>query len=371
MRILMTTDTIGGVWTFTRELATGLLEAGCEVTLVSFGRLPDTAQRRWSEAARQRWAPAFDFVADDTPLEWMQENDRAYTAAACRLTRLAERTGAVLLHCNQFCFGALPVDIPKVITAHSDVLSWAKACRNTNLDDSPWLRQYRSLVRKGIAGAHTVVAPTHAMLQALRENFPLPADSRVIANGRSILFPAPAATARKLQAVTAGRLWDEAKNIALLGQVQSPIPLLVAGESSCDAAHAPSHLGQAKLLGPLAEPDLLTLFRESELYLCPSKYEPFGLAPLEAALCGCAILANDIPSLREVWQDGALYFNDAESLSGLLSRLHADAQLRADAQTRSHIRASLYTRESMTSAYLALYRRTLSRDPDKEIGYVA
>ena len=33
MRILMTTDTVGGVWTFTQELAGGLLEQGCAVAL--------------------------------------------------------------------------------------------------------------------------------------------------------------------------------------------------------------------------------------------------------------------------------------------------------------------------------------------------
>jgi len=37
-------------------------------------------------------------------------------------------------------------------------------------------------------------------------------------------------------------------------------------------------------------------------------YEPFGLAPLEAALSRCAIVANDIPSLREVWGSAAMYF---------------------------------------------------------------
>ena len=55
------------------------------------------------------------------------------------------------------------------------------------------------------------------------------------------------------------------------------------------------------MLGPLAEEDLLALFQESAIYLCTSRYEPFGLAPLEAALCGCAVVANDIESLREVW----------------------------------------------------------------------
>ena len=68
------------------------------------------------------------------------------------------------------------------------------------------------------------------------------------------------------------------------------------------------------------------------IYIATSKYEPFGLAPLEAALSRCAIVANDIPSLREVWEDAALYFrkDDARSLREALVRLHGDRELRLE-----------------------------------------
>jgi glycogen synthase len=272
-----------------------------------------------------------------------------------------------VLHCNQFCFGALPMDLPKVITAHSDVLSWARSRRAHKLDDSDWLRRYRSLVRNGLAGAQAVVAPTRWMLEALSKTFDLPDDRRVIANARSIR--AASQNSRKLQAITAGRLWDEAKNIGLLAEISSPIPLLVAGDTSWDGESAPSGLVTVRMLGPLAEDDLFAVFRESELYICTSRYEPFGLAPLEAALCGCAILANDIPSLREVWQDGALYFRDAPSLSELLCKLHGNRKLLAKAKARSSVQAHTYSRERMTSSYLALFRGMLARG--KEVAYVA
>jgi glycogen(starch) synthase len=160
------------------------------------------------------WGARFHFRGTDTPLEWMQGNDRAYSEAAPLLLRLADEFDAELLHCNQFCFGALPVSIPRVVTAHSDVLSWAGSCRKSPLEESAWLRQYRSLVRDGLEQADTVIAPTRWMLDALSQNFRLPQQQLVIANGRTIGVPAQ--TARKLQAVTAGRLWDEAKNIGLL-----------------------------------------------------------------------------------------------------------------------------------------------------------
>jgi glycogen(starch) synthase len=367
MRILITTDTIGGVWTFTQELTTGLLGAGCEIVLVSFGPLPNAKQQQWADDMKQHWRNHFHSIAENASLEWMQTNESAYTQPARSLLHAIAEFKVDVLHCNQFCFGALATDRPKVITAHSDVLSWARSCRADKFDDSDWLRRYRSLVRNGLTGAQAIVAPTHWMLEALRKNFDLPEERHVIANGRSI--PAPPQKFRKLQAVTAGRLWDEAKNIGLLGEVSSPIPLLVAGDTSWDGASAPVALGNVRMLGPLAGEDLLTIFRESELYICTSRYEPFGLAPLEAALCGSAILANDIPSLREVWQDGALYFNDASSLSELLCKLYSNRKLLAKAKARSSTRARIYSREKTTSSYLALFRRVLAGH--KEVAYVA
>jgi glycosyltransferase involved in cell wall biosynthesis len=367
MRILITTDTVGGVWTFTQELTTGLLQADCQIVLVSFGRVPNDRQQQWVSNMQRRWESHFHFMANDAPLEWMQRNGSAYAKPARFLLHAIREFQIELLHFNQFCFGALPIDLPKVITAHSDVVSWGQACRTGKLDDSEWLRRYRSLVENGLAGAQAIVAPTRWMLEALRKNFHLPKESHVIANGRSI--PSASQKFRKLQAITAGRLWDEAKNIGILAEVRSPIPLLVAGEIACDSASAPSALGSVRILGPLAEDDLLAMFRESELYICTSRYEPFGLAPLEAALCGCAILANDIPSLREVWRDGALYFNDATSLSQLLCKLHGDRNLLAKTKARSLVQAQIYSREKMTSSYLTLFRQMLAGD--EEAAYVA
>src|SRR5438309_5896820 len=367
MRILITTDTIGGVWTFTRELTTGLLQTGCTIVLVSFRRLPKQQQQQWIDDTRWRWKSHFHSIAYDVPLEWMQTNKPSYTQAAQPLIRLIDEFNVDLLHSNQFCFGALPINLPKVITAHSDVLSWASACRAESLADSDWLRRYRSLVSNGLEQAQTLVAPTHWMLRALGANFGLPKDRHIIANGRSI--PSIPQRCRKLQAITVVRLTDEAKHISLLGKISSPIPLLVAGDTSCDGVTAPSVLGTVRILGPLPEEALLEIFNESELYICTSRYEPFGLAPLEAALCGCAILANDIPSLREVWKDGALYFHDATSLSELLCKLYSDKELLAKAKARSSLQAQIYSREKMTSSYLALFRQVVARH--KEVAHVA
>ena len=352
MRLLMTTDTVGGVWTYAKDLTAELLQKGVAVALVTIGRVPSAVQREWLERTAAEWPVAFRWEVSEAPLEWMSNNERAYLDAEALLLRVGREFGAQLLHSNQFCFGALP--FPSVVVAHSDVLSWAAACR-VQIESSAWLNAYSRLVSRGLESADVVVAPTQWMLDALAVNFSLPARARVIANGRNLKLPAPCSEP-KLQAVTAGRLWDEAKNLKLLQEVRSPCPVLVAGEVEYESQTVASRPAATTMLGPLAEDDLLALFRESAVYLCPSQYEPFGLAPLEAALCGCAVVANDIESLREVWADGALYFDDASSLSALLARLACDSKLLAVARRRSRRRAQRYSVVRMAEQYLSLYR---------------
>jgi glycosyltransferase involved in cell wall biosynthesis len=114
------------------------------------------------------------------------------------------------------------------------------------------------------------------------------------------------------------------------------------------------------LLGELPQSALLTLLGRSSLYIATSIYEPFGMAPLEAALCGCAVVANDIPSLREVWGQDALYFDGPRSLSMLLHQLNRDERRLAEARQRSFARANELTTQRMGDGYEALYRALLA-----------
>lgn len=165
---------------------------------------------------------------------------------------------------------------------------------------------------------------------------------------------------RTLQAVTVGRLWDEAKNLEMLRTVNSPMRIYVAGERQNETSVAPRQMGGSILLGTMPQSSLLTLLARSSIYIATSIYEPFGMAPLEAALCGCAVVANDIPSLREVWGDDALYFDRPRSLSMLLHQLNRDEQLLAQARQRSYARANEMTAERMTDGYEALYKALLA-----------
>jgi glycogen synthase len=286
-------------------------------------------------------------------LEWMERNASAYTDGAATLSEVARRFRPDLLHSNQFCFGKLPIDIPKLITAHSDVLSWAEACRPNGLERSRWLDDYGHLVQCGLDGCDCVVAPTRWMSEALRRNFSVCCAVEVVNNGRRINGTTRQHD-RSLRAVSVGRLWDEAKGSAILKEIQSPIPVVVAGEGKFKGS-------KVRGCGQLSEEEVFGLFRSSSIYIATSIYEPFGLAPVEAALCGCAILARDIPSLREVWGPSAMYFDSPLSLEALLCHLTDDSAALFAAQSRGMQRARQFTAERMGERYLSLYGHLLER----------
>jgi glycogen synthase len=359
VRLLITTDTVGGVWRFSQELVKGLLEAGDAVALVSFGPPMSSWQRSECLWIAARWGERFTYRSANVPLEWMQKNENCMHDGEVVLKQVAKEFRAELLHSNQFCYGATDIGIPVAVTAHSDVLSWARACRDGLLEDSKWLTRYCELVQSGLNCASTVIAPTQWMLRALQDSFQVPCKCSVIANGRKI--HSARVRQRRLQAATAGRLWDEAKDIAMLADVHSPFSKVVAGETQGNSS-ALAALGDVEFRGTLREDEMLRLFSESSVYVCTSRYEPFGLAPLEAALTGCAVLARDIGSLREVWGDAAIYFDNACQLSTTMTELaNRPARLHL-AQERACQRAQLYTRERMTSSYRALYDHVLAKE---------
>ena len=359
MRLLLTTDTVGGVWSYTRELVCGLL-AGQEnsVSLFSLGGLPSPEQAAWLDRMRDTHGERFRSTATDLPLEWQHENSEAYSAAEPLLLQEVDVFQPDILQTSQFCFGALPVSIPKIVVAHSDVLSWHRAVRGSAPEPTPWLDQYMSLVQAGLASAAMVVAPTEAMLHDLQRGFGAQRRGTVIPNGRDI---ATERRTRRLQAVTAGRVWDAAKDMAVLEDLYGPMPVLVAGATQQpEASYDARRLRRCVLAGSLSERALLGLFAESAVYVATSIYEPFGLTPVEAALSGCAILARSIPSFREVWGDAATYFESAAELKQALSHFASDPRALAEAKRAAGERAKArYSRKAMVHAYQDLYRDLL------------
>lgn len=115
-------------------------------------------------------------------------------------------------------------------------------------------------------------------------------------------------------------LWDEGvidRDLALAGRKGWKVDELLAGVS--DEAR-----GHIHFTGFVANKDLPVLYRMGDPFVFPSRYEGFGLPPVEAHDSGARVLCSDIPCLREICGDKAAYFrsDDKDDLKRALTDLH-------------------------------------------------
>src|SRR6478735_3210664 len=358
MHILVTADTLGGVWTYTRELVTGLALGRDRVTLVSFGDIPTDAQTRWMHNL-----PNLDYRPTAFKLEWMLDSEADMAASSQYLEGVIAESKPDLLHFSQYYYGALDCDVPRVVVAHSDVVSWWMAVHRKSPPETAWLRWYRHVVARGLQAATTVVAPSRWMLDQVELLYGKPASSSVIHNGRTPTLFNPYIS-KQASFVTVGRLWDSGKNVSLLLRREMPGTVRIVG---CDRhPDLQNHSFVAETIRPNVSLDpqqderqITQTLARAGIYAATSQYEPFGLAPVEAALSRCAIVASDIPSFRELWDGAAIFFrnNDEESLFAALERLQRDRGFRlnqgniAFRHARQH-----FTADRMVAAYKDLYQ---------------
>jgi glycogen synthase len=356
MKLLMTTDTIGGVWTYALDLAKSLQPHGVEIALATMGAPVSPTQRRDATACEN-----VTLHESTYKLEWQDDPWDDVAAAGKWLLDLEQKVAPDLIHLNGYAHTACAFRSPIVVVAHSCVLSWWRAVKGEAAPSS-WDR-YHDAVTRGLDDADVVIAPTQAMLRALAENYGPLRSARVIYNGRD---PSLYRVGRKESFIlTAGRLWDEAKNVAALQAVAPQLdwPVCVAGEQHRPDGGTNPITGDILPLGFLSPQKLADWFARADIYALPARYEPFGLSALEAALSGCALLLGDIDSLREVWGDAAYYVtpDDTHELVDQLQNLIEHPQLRHNLARRAMYRAKHFTLTRMGEAYRALYDQTCRR----------
>lgn len=356
MRILMTADTVGGVWTYALELTRALQPYNVEVLLATMGPSLSAAQR---DDARS--LPNLSLFKSSYKLEWMPGCWPDVKRAGEWLLHLENRLQPDLIHLNGYAHANLPWKNPTLVAGHSCVFSWWRAVKG-NTPPAEWQR-YKNEVQSGLQAADMVVAPSATMLRALKTHYGPTPNARVIYNGRNPALFKP--QLKRSFILSAGRLWDEAKNINRLAEISGelPWPVLVAGEfqhphqpNGNDFSNRP-----CRWLGAMSEPQLRSWFADASIYALPALYEPFGYTPLEAALSGCALVLGDIDSLREIWGNAAVFVkpNDSKALKNALFGMIQHPQHREEMAQRAYKRARKFTSARMAQNYFAAYEELL------------
>ena len=349
LRLLLVTDAVGGVWVYSLELARALEPFGVETLLAVAGPAPSDQQRQAAGGIR--------LIDTGLPLEWLDTSEDEIARAGEAIERIADREGVDVVQTSSAALlsGGL-FDRPCIAVQHSCVATWWAAVKDSPLPpDFEWRGE---LVQRGLERADTVVAPTRAFAEATECAYALDRPVLAVHNGR---------TARQMRPLpqgdfvfTAGRLWDEGKNVATLDRAAARVdaPFQAAGPT-CGPNGASIAPDRLVTLGELPEGRIAGLLAARPVYASAALYEPFGLSVLEAAQAGCALVLSDIATHRELWDGAAIFVepSDDRSFAAAIRRLFADRRTRDELGRSARERARQYAPERMARAMAEVYGR--------------
>ena len=359
MRVVMTADAVGGVWQYALDAAHGLSRHGVETVLATLGPRPTADQRAAAQAAG-----IAELVETDLPLDWTADRAETVLAAGEAVARLAAERRPDIVHLNSPALaGAARFPAPVVAVCHSCVATWWAAMRAEPLpEDFVWRTD---LVRRGYAAAAALTAPTEAFAAATARAYGLAQAPRVVRNGRRPP-PATAPAEPETSVFTAGRLWDEAKNLASLDRAAARLAIPVEAAGPLEGPNgARIALAHVRTPGRLDDAAVARRLARRPIVVSVARYEPFGLAVLEAAQAACALILSDIPTFRELWDGAALFVapDDDRAIAEAVLRLAGDPGLRARLGAAAEARSRSYSVEAMSAGLAALYRSLLAGTP--------
>ncbi|CAO3428460.1 glycosyltransferase [Azospirillum brasilense] len=353
--LLMTADSVGGVWTYALDLAQELAADGLRVTLAVLGPSPQDDQ-----TAAARAIPGLELIDTGLPLDWMAEDPAAIRHGAEALGTLARRLEVDLVHLNSPALAAdAGFTVPVVGVCHSCLATWWATLRGGALP-SDFLWRIEVLAR-GYRACDALAAPSAAFAQATAAAYGLPPPV-VVRNGRR---PPPGGGpgGRERFVFTAGRLWDDGKNIATLDAAAAllKVPVVAAGSLEGPGGNRRT-LRHAAALGRLDAVSVAAWLARAPVFASAALYEPFGLTVLEAAQAGCALVLSDIATFRELWDGAALFVEprDSAALAATIRRMLDDPGEAGRLGEAARLKAGQYGMESMASGMRSLYRSVLA-----------
>ncbi|MFN3387287.1 MAG: glycosyltransferase family 4 protein [Allosphingosinicella sp.] len=354
LRVLVTADAVGGVWQYSVDLARGLAGLGIETVLAVMGPAPSAEQRKAAEAV-----PGLTLVDTGLALDWLAEDGSALRRAGEGIRRVARKHRVDLVQLNTPALAAeTDFGLPVVAVHHSCVATWWEQVQGSALpEDFAWRTE---LVRAGLHAADAVVTPTAAFGDMVRRRYGLAEAPRTVHNGRTPL-PLPASAPHDF-VFTAGRLWDEGKNLGTLDGAAAhlAVPLRAAGPLKGPNG-AEVMFDNIHCLGSLEEEALAKWLSARPVFVSAALYEPFGLAVLEAAAAGCPLILSDIPTFRELWSDVAFFVppRDEEGFTRAIADLVGDDFERAVMGRAAKERAARFTPDAMAAQMASIYRSLL------------
>jgi hypothetical protein len=354
LRILIAADPADSTWQYSLDLARGLFRLGHRTLLAPTGPAPTPGQ-----VAAAAAVPGLRLLDSGLAPAGTGANAAAMVQAAESIAALAAETEADIVQLNDPALAALAdFGRPVVAVLHSCIAARWEAVEGTKL---PAEFEWRvELVARGLRSAGAVVAPTSAFGASAQRHYGLAAPPRTVHHGRS-----PVAVPNGVPhdfVFTSGHLWDQGKNLGMLdaaaGRIGVPVRAAgpLAGPNGARVLFDNIHC-----LGTLGEEELGRWLSARPVFVSAALHEPFGLAVLEAASAGCALVLSDIPAFRELWEEVAVFVDprDEDGFARAIGDLVGDDFERAVLGRAARERAGRYTPDAMAAQMANLYRGLL------------
>lgn len=240
---------------------------------------------------------------------------------------------------------------------------------------TPHTRTYPAAIRRALErGAHVHTVSSFVRDEVLEVFGADPARVVVVANGVDAIPAADPAEGRRMAGgeyvLTLGTIEPRKDHPGLLRAFDSiaarhpGLRLVIAGPdgwglAAFDAALAAMHhRDRVVRIGMVDEPTRAALLRGARAFVFPSRYEGFGLPPLEAMGAGTPVVATRAGAVPEVCGDAAdlVAVGDTDGLAAALDRVLVDDAHRAGLVVRGRDRAAMFTWPAQVSGIVALYR---------------
>jgi glycosyltransferase involved in cell wall biosynthesis len=200
-------------------------------------------------------------------------------------------------------------------------------------------RRYYSRVRYIAARAVEVWVPSEMTGSSVRERLGLPSRRVPYCYDSSRFAPAPMRRDDPPTLLTVSRLEAHKNQAAALRAAarlgrEVQVRFIGRGPESGRLERLASSLSVRCRIDQLAtDPEVVEAYHRARVAVCPSRFEGFGLTPIEAIACGTPVVASDIPPHREFCRDAAIYFppDDEDALAAgirfALDRAPSDASV--------------------------------------------
>ncbi|HUN67305.1 MAG TPA: glycosyltransferase family 1 protein [Burkholderiales bacterium] len=169
-----------------------------------------------------------------------------------------------------------------------------------------------------------------------------------LARGRYVLAVGTPSRAKNLAVLVKAmeRSRDNALELALVGEMEERV-------FNVNRIAWPSWV---RVLGNVSDGQLKALYGNALCFAFPSRYEGFGLPPLEAMRCGCPTIVSTAASLPEVCGDASLFADpdDVDSIARHIRALAASEEMRVAYRARGYAQAERFTWDAAAEAYRCL-----------------